>query len=76
MKRVLIVAVVAIAGAAAVRRCARGRRRCDVEQRIDRMPERSPRRWLFTNVRAIRENTERILAALERQGGAPADRVE
>jgi hypothetical protein len=40
------------------------------------MPERSPRRWLFTNVRAIRENTERILAALERQGGAPADRVE
>ena len=29
------------------------------------MPETAPPKWMFTNITAIRENTERILELLE-----------
>ena len=32
------------------------------------MPDTSPPKWIYTNVTAIRANTERILALLEEQG--------
>ena len=40
-------------------------RRVDFAERIAAMPDTSPRKWIFTNVAAIRANTERILALLE-----------
>jgi hypothetical protein len=32
---------------------------------IERMPEDAPPKWMFRNISAIRENTERILQLLE-----------
>jgi hypothetical protein len=43
----------------------------DFEQMIERMPENAPPRWVFHNVTAIRENTERILALLEAKPTSP-----
>jgi hypothetical protein len=37
----------------------------DWETRIDRMPDTSPPKWMFNNIRTIRENTDRILERLE-----------
>ncbi len=34
---------------------------------IERMPEDAPPKWMFRNISAIRENTERILQLLERE---------
>jgi hypothetical protein len=41
------------------------RRRFDLEQWIERMPEDAPPKWIFNNITAIRENTERILQLLD-----------
>jgi hypothetical protein len=32
---------------------------------IERMPEDTPPKWMFRNISAIRENTDRILALLD-----------
>jgi hypothetical protein len=37
----------------------------DFEKVIDRMPEGSPPKWMFGNISAIRENTERIIELLQ-----------
>ena len=37
----------------------------DWETRVDRMPDTSPPKWMFNNIRTIRENTDRILERLE-----------
>jgi hypothetical protein len=65
MRRLLLVAVVAL-GAAVVAK--RGARHCggfDFERMIERMPENAPPKWMFRNISAIRTNTERILELLE-----------
>jgi hypothetical protein len=65
MKKLLI-AVGAAAGAGLVAR--RFSRHCggfDFERMIERMPENAPPKWMFRNISAIRENTERILELLE-----------
>ncbi len=36
----------------------------DWEQRFERMPDNAPPKWMFSNIRAIRENTDRILELL------------
>jgi hypothetical protein len=36
------------------------------------MPDTAPPKWIFTNVTAIRANTERILALLDEQRPSPA----
>ena len=43
----------------------------DFEKMIEQMPENAPPKWMFQNISAIRENTERILA-LRRTERAPA----
>jgi hypothetical protein len=71
MKRLLIVGGIggAITGAAllAKHRASSGGRwsRVDFAQLIERMPENAPPKWIFRNINAIRENTERILELLE-----------
>ena len=42
-------------------------KRVDFAERIAAMPDSAPPKWIFTNVTAIRANTERILALLEQQ---------
>jgi hypothetical protein len=37
----------------------------DFERWVERMPENAPPKWVFRNVTAIRENTDRILQLLE-----------
>jgi hypothetical protein len=72
MRRLLLLGAVGVGVCA--RRCGRGHRGFDVEKMIERMPENAPPKWMFRNITAIRENTERILQLLERERGAEADR--
>jgi hypothetical protein len=54
---------------------ARGARRSggfDFEKMIERMPENARPKWMFTNITAIRANSERILELLEAER-TPAD---
>ena len=46
----------------------------DFAQIIERMPDDAPPKWMFRNITAIRENTDRILELVEREHqpeGAP-----
>jgi cyanophycinase-like exopeptidase len=77
MKKLLIVggAVTGVAGAAFLaKRFASSSGGPDFERWIERMPDNAPPKWIFRNVTAIRENTERILQLLEseerRSGGS------
>ena len=75
MKKLLIVggAVTGVAGAAFLaKRFASSSGGPDFERWIDRMPENAPPKWIFRNVTAIRENTERILQLLEREDRSEA----
>ncbi len=66
-----------VVGAALVaRRFASQCGRIDIEQRIERMPDSAPRKWMFTNIGTIRENTEQILHLLERRDLFVADGPE
>lgn len=38
----------------------------DWETKFDRMPDNAPPKWMFRNISAIRENTDRILELAER----------
>ena len=64
MKKLLIVGG-AVAGAAflAKRRASSGG--LDFGRLIERMPDHAPPKWMFNNINAIRENTDRILELLE-----------
>ncbi len=57
------------------RRFARGCAGFDFEKMIERMPEGSRPKWMFRNVTAIRENTERILELVEAERTPAGERV-
>jgi len=59
-----------IGAAFAARRCASHCGGFDFEQMLERMPKNSPPKWMFRNINAIRENTERILELLEHEPDA------
>jgi hypothetical protein len=45
---------------------------------FERLPDEAPPKWMFNNISAIRENTERILDLLQREpnrSAPPADTV-
>jgi hypothetical protein len=65
MKRLLLLGAAAVAGALFARRAIRGCGGFDFEKMIERMPENAPPKWMFRNISAIRENTDRILELLE-----------
>jgi hypothetical protein len=79
MKKVLTVLVTAGAVLAGLRVV--GRRfgpkmpNIDWEKRIESMPDNAPPKWMFRNITAIRENTDRILELLEPDRAAPAAAV-
>jgi len=44
----------------------------DWENLFERMPENAPPKWMFRNIRAIRENTDRILELVDQdRSGSP-----
>ena len=45
----------------------------DWEQKFEAMPDNAPPKWVFRNVTAIRENTDRILELLESERSGPAE---
>ena len=67
MKKLLMVAAAGAGAAFLARRFKSSDGGVDFGQLIERMPEGSPPRWMFDNVKAIRENTDRILELLEGQ---------
>jgi hypothetical protein len=71
MKKLLIIGGAVIGGALLARRCASSCGGFDFEKMIERMPENAPPKWMFRNISAIRENTDRILELLE-TGRTPA----
>ena len=76
MKKAWIVAVVVAGVALLARAVGSGVGKTDIGERIAAMPDTSPPKWIYTNVTAIRANTDRILALLEEQGRTATGEVE
>lgn len=73
MKKLILFGAAALGAAFCARRAARGCSRCNIEARIERMPENAPRKWLFRNIQAIRKNSERIIELLETERAAASE---
>jgi hypothetical protein len=67
MKKAWVIAAVVAGGALLARALGSGVGKTDIGERIAAMPDTSPPKWIYTNVTAIRANTDRILALLEEQ---------
>ena len=68
MKKAWVIAVVVAGVALLAKALGSGVGKTDIGERIAAMPDTSPPKWIYTNVTAIRANTDRILALLEEQG--------
>ena len=55
----------AVAGAAFLAKHQASSGGLDFGRLIERMPDDAPPKWMFNNINAIRENTERILELLK-----------
>ena len=65
MKKLLI-AVAVLAGIAFLaKRFAPDLGKIDWEKKFEAMPDNAPPKWMFTNISAIHDNTERIIELLE-----------
>jgi hypothetical protein len=64
MKKAIVFAVAAIGLVVVAKRFAPKMENIDWEARFERLPDNSPPKWMFNNIRAIRENTDRILELL------------
>lgn len=64
MKPIVVIACIAVAGALVLKRLG-ARRGEGWEARIARMPDNSRPRWLFSNIAAIRQNTDEILKGMD-----------
>lgn len=66
MKKALIFLAVLVGLGVLLQRLASKFGDIDWEQKFESMPDNAPPKWMFRNVTAIRENTERIIELLER----------
>ena len=73
MSKALIGAAVVIGAAVFAKRHAMSGGGFDFETWIGRMPDNAPPKWMFRNISAIRENTDRILELLESDQKADTD---
>jgi hypothetical protein len=64
MKRLLIIGGAITGAALLAKRWASGGG-LDFGQLVENMPDDAPPKWVFNNISAIRDNTERILQLLE-----------
>jgi hypothetical protein len=67
MSKALIVGAVVIGAVVLAKRHALSREGFDIEKFIERMPDNAPPKWAVQNIKAIRENTDRILELLDGQ---------
>ncbi len=65
MKKALLFAVLLVGFVALAKRFGPKMENVDWEKRLDRMPDNSPPKWMFRNITAIRENTDRILELVD-----------
>ena len=72
MKKVLAVAAVLVGLGVLARRLGPKMPAIDWEKRLEAMPGNAPPKWMFRNITAIRENTDRILQLLESGQPEPA----
>ena len=72
MKKVLAVAAVLVGLGVLARRFGPKMPAIDWEKRLEAMPDNAPPKWMFRNITAIRENTDRILQLLESGRPEPA----
>ena len=75
MSKALIGGAIVIGAVVLAKRHARSGGRFDFETWIGRMPDNAPPKWMFRNISAIRENTDRILELLESEHKADTDEV-
>ena len=67
MNKALIAGAVVVGAVVLAKRQAMSRDGFDIERFIERMPDSAPPKWVFQNITAIRENTDRILELLDSQ---------
>jgi len=72
MKKLLAVAAVLVGLGVLARRFGPKMPAIDWEKRLEAMPDSAPPKWMFRNITAIRENTDRILPLLEPGQPGPA----
>lgn len=65
MKKALIIGGMSLGAVLLGRRLAASCGEFNVEKMLERMPDTAPPKWMFLNIAAIRENTERILKRLD-----------
>jgi len=65
MKKVLLLAALLVGLGVVAKRLCPMTGNVDWQKRFERMPESSPPKWMFRNISAIRDNTDRILALVE-----------
>ncbi len=65
MKKVLIVVAVLVGLGVVMKRFVPDFGKIDWEKKFESMPDNAPPKWMFRNITAIRENTERIIELLE-----------
>ncbi len=71
--RKLLITVLSIAGVLVVLKVVGERmQNVDWEKRFEQMPDNAPPKWMFRNLAAIRESTDRILEILEEEP-SPSD---
>ena len=75
MSKALIGGAVVIGAVVLAKRHAMSGGGFDFERWIERMPDNAPPKWMFRNISAIRENTDRILELLESEHKADTDEV-
>ncbi|HEX7444625.1 MAG TPA: hypothetical protein VF320_12095, partial [Acidimicrobiales bacterium] len=65
MKKLLVFVAVLAGVGLLVRRFAPELEKIDWEKKFEAMPDNAPPKWMFRNITAIRENTDRILEHLD-----------
>ena len=75
MKKTLVVVAVLVGLAALAKRFGPKMQDIDWEKRFERMPNNAPPKWMFRNITAIRDNTDRILEILEPKQSAESPMV-
>ncbi len=73
MSKLLIAGTVVIGAVVLAKRHAMSRDGFDIETFVERMPDNAPPKWAVQNIRAIRENTDRILEILDNEQRAAPD---
>ena len=72
MKKVLTIAALLVGLSVLAKRLGERMQNVDWEKKFEEMPDNAPPKWMFRNITAIRENTDRILEVLDvdRSGSA------